>query len=76
MQECIMITPKIDHSCNISFGLSNFMISKICSDLTIHTIKFWSDGQAPQFHSWYPFYMLSKFDATINFQMDYFEANH
>ena len=70
-----LVTPKNDH-CNISFGLSNFMISKVCSYFTIHTVKFWSDGYASQFYSWYAFYMLSKFDATINLQLNYFEANH
>ena len=39
-----LVTPENDHSCNISFGLNNFMISHICLDYDIHTLKCWSDG--------------------------------
>ena len=31
-----LVTPENDHSCNISLGLNNFMISQICSDYNIY----------------------------------------
>ena len=36
----------------------------------------WSKGCASQFRSQYAFYMLTKFDADIDIQWHYFEANH
>ena len=71
-----LATPENDHSCNINFGLNNFMISQISSDYDIHTIKFWSDGCALQFCSQYAFYMLTRFDPAINVHWNYFEVNH
>ena len=72
----VLVTPENDNSCNISFGLNNFMISQICSDYNIHTVKFWSNDCASQFCSQYAFYMLFKFDTKIDLQWNYFEANH
>ena len=71
-----LVTPEKDHSCKISFGLNNFMISQNCLDYDIHTIKIWSDGCALQFRSQYAFYMLNKFDPAINVHWNYFRANH
>ena len=71
-----LVTPENDHSCNINFGLNNFMISHICLDYDIHTIKCWSDSCALQFCSQYAFYMLTRFDPAINVHWNYFEANH
>ena len=50
------------------------MISQICSNYIIHTVKIWSGGCASQFCSQYAFHMLSKFDAKINLQWNYFES--
>ena len=43
---------------------------------SIQFIQFWSDGCASQFCSQYAFYVLSKYNAKINLQWNYFEANH
>ena len=71
-----LATPENDHSYNISFGQNIFMISQICLDYDIHTVKFWSDGCASQFRSQYAFYMLTKFDSAISIHWNYFEANN
>ena len=63
-------------SCNISFGLNNFILSTMQTDYDIKTVKFWSDGCASQFRSQFAFFMLSKFDHSINIEWNYFEANH
>ena len=46
------------------------------TDYDIKTVKFWSDGCASQFRSQFAFFMLSKFDHSINIEWNYFEANH
>ena len=46
------------------------------ADYDIKTVKFWSDGCASQFRSQFAFFMLSKFDHSINIEWNYFEANH
>ena len=72
-----LVTPENDHSCNISFGLKNFILSTMQADYDIKTVKFWSDGCALQFRSQFSFFMLSKFDhSIIDIQWNYFEANH
>ena len=70
-----LVTPENDHSCNISFGLNNFILSMMQADYDIKTVKFWSDGCASQFRSQFAFFMLSKFDHSINIEWNYFEAN-
>ena len=50
-KNCALVTPKNNHSCNISFGLNNLIISQFCLDYDIHTIKFWSDSCALEFRS-------------------------
>ena len=50
------------------------MISQICSNYSIHTVRLWSGSCDSQFRSQYAFYMLSKFDAKINLQWNYFES--
>ena len=54
----VLETPENDHSCNISFGLNKLMVSQICSNNNIHTVKFWSDDCALQFCSQYAFYIV------------------
>ena len=71
-----LVTPENDQSCNISFGLNNFILSTMQADYDIKTVKFWSDGCASQFRSQFAFFMLSKFDHSINIEWNYFEANH
>ena len=51
------------------------MISQICLDYDIHTIKCWSNGCASQFRSQYAFSILTKFDPAINVHWNYFKAN-
>ena len=63
-------------SCNISFGLNNFILSTMQTDYDIKTVKFWSDGCASEFRSQFAFFILSKFDHAINTEWNYFEANH
>ena len=46
------------------------------ADYDIKTVKFWSDGCASQFRSQFAFFMLSKFDHSINIEWNYFEVNH
>ena len=46
------------------------------ADYDIKTVRFWSDGWASQFRSQFAFFMLSKFDHSINIEWNYFEANH
>ena len=70
------LTPKNDHSCNISFGLNNFILSMMQTDYDNKTLKFWSDGCASKFCSQFAFFMPSKFDHSINTEWNYFEANH
>ena len=41
-----LVTPENDHSCNISFGLNNFILPTMQVDYDIKTVKFWSDGCA------------------------------
>ena len=65
-----------DQSCNSSLGLNNLIISQICSDNNIHTIKSWSDGCASQCRRQYVFCMFSKSDAKFNLQRNCFEPNH
>ena len=62
-----LITPENDHSCNISFGLNNFLTEQISKEKDAKVI-FWSDGCASQFRSQYAFYMLTKFDTDIDIQ--------
>ena len=71
-----LVTPENDHSCSISFRLNNFILSTMQADYDIKTVKFWSDGCASQFCSQFAFFMLSKFDHSINIEWNYFEANH
>ena len=71
-----LITPENDHSCNISFELNNFILSTMQADYDIKTVKIWSDGCASQFRCQFAFFMLSKFDHSINTEWNYFEANH
>ena len=71
-----LVTPENDQSCNISFGLNNFILSTMQADYDIKTVKFWSDGCASQLRSQFAFFMLSKFDHSINIEWNYFEANH
>ena len=72
-----LVTPENDHSCNISFGLNNFILSTMQADYDIiKTVKFWSGCCASQFRSQFAFFMLSKFDHSINIEWNYFEANH
>ena len=71
-----LVTPENDHSCSISFRLNNFILSTMQADYDIKTVKFWSDGCASQFRSQFAFFMLSKFDHSINIEWNYFEANH
>ena len=66
-----LVTPENDHSCNISFGLNNFILSTMQADYDIKTVKFWSDGCASQFRSQFAFFMLSKFDHSINIEWNY-----
>ena len=72
-----LVTPKNDHSCNISFGLNNFILSTMQADYDIiKTVKFWSDCCASQCRSQFAFFMLSKFDHTINIEWNHFEVNY
>ena len=71
-----LIIPGNNHSCNISFGLKNFLIEQISKEKDVKKVIFWSDGCASQFRSQYTFYMLTKFDTDIDIQWHYFEANH
>ena len=73
---CKNVTPENDHSCNISFGLNNFILSTMQADYDTKTVKFWSDGCASQFRSQFTFFMFSKLDHSINIEWNYFEANH
>ena len=70
-----LITPENDHSCNISFGLNNFLIEQISKEKDVMKVIFWSDGCASQFRSQYALYMLTKFDTGIDIQWHYFEAD-
>ena len=71
-----LVTPENDHSCNISFRLNNFILSMMQADYDIKTVKFWSDGCGSQFHGQFAFFMLSKFDHSINIEWNYLVANH
>ena len=70
-----LVTPENDHSCNISFRLNNFILLTMQAENDIKIVKFWSDGCASQFRSQFAFFMLSKFDHSINIEWNYFEAN-
>ena len=59
-------TPENDHSCNISFGLNNFILSPMQADYDIKT----------QILVRWLCFMLSKFDHSINIEWNHFEANH
>ena len=53
-----LVTPENDHSCSISFGLKNFILSTMQADCDIKTVKFWSDGCASQFRSQFAFFLI------------------
>ena len=71
-----LVTLENDHSCNVSFGLNDFLIKEAFKYKHCDVVKFWSDGCASQFRSRYAFYMMTKFNPDINIQWHYFEANH
>ena len=71
-----LVTRENDHSCNISFGLNNFILSTMQANYDFKTVKLWSDGCASQFCSQFAFFVISKFDHSINIEWNYFEANH
>ena len=71
-----LVTRENDHSCNISFGLNNFILSTMQANYDFKTVKLWSDGCASQFFSQFAFFVISKFDHSINIEWNYFEANH
>ena len=52
------------------------MIKEASKYKSCKVIKFWSDGCASQFRSKFAFYMLTKFDADLDIQWHFFEANH
>ena len=58
------------------FGLSNFILLTMQAVYDTKTVKFWSDGRGSQFNSQFAFFMLSKFDNSINLEWNYFEGNH
>ena len=69
-----LVTLENDHSCNVSFALNTFLIEEASKSCKV--IKFWSDGCASQFRSKFAFYMLTKFNADLDIQWHFFEANH
>ena len=44
-----LVTEENDHSFNISYGLSKFIVTLIRIEINIKHVKFWSDGCASQF---------------------------
>ena len=98
-----LVTPENDHSCNISFGPNNFILSTMQADYDINPLSAnptkWSNT-LEQFvgnfmklvlkglklsnfglmavlpNLQFAFFMLSKFDHSINIKWNNFEVNH